>query len=73
MSERTRYSEKLPGDPGNYRWEVRVDVTGGYVGINQVNDTETARVLLSPEQWDAVKRFVASCNRADGRTAEPAR
>ena len=29
------YSEKIKGNPGNYDWQVRFDLTDGYLGITQ--------------------------------------
>lgn len=59
MAERTIYSDKHPGDAGNYRWLVRFDRTSGYLGITQWrDDIWTERVLLSPSQVRALLAFV---------------
>jgi hypothetical protein len=58
MSDRTFYSEKIKGHPANYRWAVRFDVTGGFLGIDQWHDDgPMERVLLSPEQVRALVKF----------------
>lgn len=61
----TIYSEKIAGDSRNYYWPVSFDVgDGGYLGIDQPQDDgEYQRVLLSPEQVAALKRFLSACER----------
>ncbi|HYC31765.1 MAG TPA: hypothetical protein VEB59_05710 [Gemmatimonadales bacterium] len=54
------YSEKIAGDSGNYGWAVRADDTReGYLGITQHDEHGKVgeRVLLSPDQVEAVIRF----------------
>lgn len=63
----TRYSDKVPGQAGNYCQPVRFDMTGNYVGITQWKDDGIERVLLSPAQVRALKVFVC----AKGRRARP--
>ncbi len=54
------YSDKIPGDPDNFNWEVRFDKSReGYVGITQYDD-ELSRVLLSPRQVAALRKFLRS-------------
>lgn len=56
---RTRYSEKIKGDRGNFDWEVRFDVTGGHLGITQFEGAAVKdRVLLSPAQVQELLDFV---------------
>src|SRR5688572_500130 len=53
---RTVYSDVFVGDKQNHNQEVRADVTDGYVGLTQGKD----RVLLTPEQWQKIARFIRS-------------
>lgn len=56
---RTHYSEKLKGARGNCNLQARFDVTDGYLGITQFEgEAVTDRVLLSPEQAQALFDFV---------------
>lgn len=59
----TVYSRRESGDTGNHRRAVRFDVTDGYVGITEYGGDDGTivleRVLLSPKQWFALKRFMA--------------
>lgn len=56
---RTLYSERVRGDRGNYGWTVRFDMSGGYLGITQMEgDAVTDRVLLSPAQVRELLDFV---------------
>ena len=56
----TKYSEKIEGDRGNYRLQVRFDLTGRkYLGITQFDGKEVKdRVLLSPKQVDELRNFL---------------
>jgi len=55
----TTYSEKIKGDPGNYGWQVRFDLTDGYLGITQFDgEAVKDRVLLSPAQVRHLLAFV---------------
>jgi hypothetical protein len=56
----TRYSDKFPGDTGNYNWVVRFDVSKrGYLGITQFDGIEVKeRVLLSPSQVKQLLKFL---------------
>lgn len=55
----TRYSERIEGAIGNYKWLVRFDVTDGYLGISQMEDNKVKdRVLLSPKQVKAMNEFI---------------
>jgi hypothetical protein len=57
--ERTDYSPVLPGERGNYNWPVRYDMTGGFLGITQIEgDTVKDRVLLSPKQVRELTAFI---------------
>lgn len=57
---RTRYSEKVKGDRGNFNWLARFDLSGGYLGITQFEgDAVTDRVLLSPAQVQQLVDFVS--------------
>jgi hypothetical protein len=57
VADQTIYSEKIPGDEGNWLWQMRFDKsTGGYIGITQYDD-ELSRVLLSPKQVRALLAF----------------
>lgn len=57
---RITYSEKLKGSPGNYGWEVRFDISDGYLGITQFEgETVMDRVLLSPAQVKELVGFVS--------------
>ncbi len=60
MSGRTRYSAVVKGSTGNWRRDVRFDVTNGYVGITayEIGDAPIQRVLLTPKQFEALKAFV---------------
>lgn len=61
---RTRYSEKIKGDKRNYDWLARFDMTGGYLGITQLEgETVKDRVLLSPAQVKELLDFVGKRNR----------
>lgn len=54
----TKYSDKIPGDRGNYKWSVQLDLTDGYLGITQFDGDEVKeRVLLSPKQVEALLDF----------------
>lgn len=54
-----RYSNEVPGDFGNFKWPVRFDEGGGYVGINQYQDGKISdRVLLSRQQVLALLAFI---------------
>ena len=63
----TTYSDKIPGEHGNYGWSVRFDNTGpadyihepGYIGIIQYDEHGNLkeRVLLSPDQMEALIKF----------------
>lgn len=65
--EITTYSDKVPGDAGNYTWAVRFDNTGpadyigepGHIGITQFNEKGQVkeRVLLSPDQVEEFLKF----------------
>ena len=61
-AERIRHSEEFRGDSGNYMLTVRFDLTDGYLGIDQRDPADpkrgTDRILLSPAQVKALKRFV---------------
>ena len=47
----TTYSEKIKGSERNYDWQVRFDLTDGFLGITQFEgETVKDRVLLSPAQ-----------------------
>jgi hypothetical protein len=60
MKGRTYYGEKIKGSPGNYGWQVRFDVTNGYLGISQYDgEILKDRVLLSPAQVRQLVEFVA--------------
>jgi len=60
MKGRTYYGEKIKGTAGNYDWQVRFDLTDGYLGINQYEgETLKERVLLSPAQVRQFVEFVA--------------
>ena len=53
----TVYSETVPGAHGNYGWDVRFDMTNGFLGLTQwEGDRVKDRVLMSPKQ---VKELVA--------------
>ena len=54
----TTVSKIIPGEEGNYFWDVRFDEADGFIGIDQT-DTE-ARVLLSSNQVDELIKFVES-------------
>jgi hypothetical protein len=60
MSDRTHYSDEIPGARGNYGWSVMYDLTGGYLGITQMTDDGKVkdRVLLSPKQVQEMTRFL---------------
>ena len=56
----TTYSEKIKGSEGNYDWQVRFDLTDGFLGITQFEgETVKDRVLLSPAQARELVNFVA--------------
>ena len=56
----TTYGEKIKGTAGNYSWQVRFDLTDGYLGINQYDgETLKERVLLSPAQVRELVNFAA--------------
>ena len=58
---RTRYSEDIKGDQGNFNWSACFDLTGGYLGISQSQGGELKdRVLLSPKQVEELVAFVQS-------------
>ena len=67
-AEITAYADKIPGDKGNYGWAVQFDNTGpadyahepGYIGITQFDENGNVkdRVLLSPEQSEALRTFI---------------
>lgn len=61
-ADRTYYSTKVAGNPGNHNWGVRFDVTGrGYLGITQFDGEEVKdRVLLSPKQTDELFTFISN-------------
>jgi hypothetical protein len=62
---RTRYSEKIKGDRGNFGWLARFDMTGGHLGITQFEgDAVNDRVLLSPAQVQELLDFVGKKPRA---------
>lgn len=64
-----KYTEKLKGDDGNYDWVARYDLDSGYLGITEwVDNGKIERVLLSPNQVDALLDFVWA-NNASRRTA----
>ena len=56
----TRYSAVVKGGSGNWRRDVRFDVTDGYVGISayEGGNKPIQRVLLTPKQFEALKVFV---------------
>lgn len=55
----TRYSARIEGARGNYKWPVRFDVTDGFLGISQIEDDKVKdRVLLSPKQVKAMTAFL---------------
>lgn len=55
----TRYSDKIEGDRGNYKWDASFDLTGGYLGITQAEDGKIKdRVLLSPKQVNELAAFL---------------
>lgn len=54
----TIYSDAVEGETGNWDWRVKFDITDGYIGITQWNDDSSDRVLLSPRQVQALKRFI---------------
>lgn len=55
----TKYSDTIEGDSGNYKWGVRFDFTGGYVGITQYADKDVKdRILLSPTQVEEMAAFI---------------
>lgn len=60
MSDTTKYSDVVAGGEGNYRWGVRFDKTRRHIGIDQWQDGEVMRVLLSPAQ---VKELVKFCGK----------
>ena len=59
-----RYSEKIPGNRGNFHLTVRFDKTkDGYVGITQYpssKDDRMERVLLTKAQFLALVKFAGS-------------
>lgn len=56
----TTYSEKVNGIPGNYDWEVRFDLTDGFLGITQYDgEAVKDRVLLSPGQVRELVNFIS--------------
>jgi len=56
----TTYSERIKGSPGNYGWQVRFDMTDGFLGITQIDgETVKDRVLLSPAQVRELLNFTA--------------
>jgi hypothetical protein len=57
METITTYSEKIPGDAGNYKWAVKFDRRNGYLGITQYDDA-LDRVLLSPGQIAELRKFL---------------
>lgn len=61
MSERTHYSDEIPGARGNYNWPVTYDLTGGFLGITQKDENGKVkdRILLSPKQAQELTRFLA--------------
>lgn len=55
----TQYSERIKGARGNYGWQVRFDMTNGYLGITQIDgEAVKDRVLLSPAQVQELLDFV---------------
>jgi hypothetical protein len=57
---RTTYSEKIKGDRGNFDWQVRFDLTDGFLGITQFDgEAVKDRVLLSPAQAKELVEFVS--------------
>ena len=56
----THYSQEVPGTPMNHGFVVRFDLTDGYLGVSQRgrDSTWTNRVLLSPDQIQALLAFV---------------
>lgn len=56
-ADEARYSEKIPGEAGNYDWPARFDISGcGFLGISQNNE----RVLLSPKQVRELLKFIGA-------------
>ena len=62
----TVYHKWIPGDAGNYNYEISFDKTGrlrsknGYIGIN-LRDTERGRmerILLNPKQAKQLADFI---------------
>ena len=54
------YSDKVKGDARNFDQAVKFDKQEGYIGITQYDgDSVRDRVLLSPKQFEALKRFTA--------------
>lgn len=52
------YSDKVKGDRGNFDQSVKFDKQDGYIGITQYEgDSVRDRVLLSPKQFEALRRF----------------
>jgi len=64
---RTRYSNRIKGDRGNFDWPARFDWTtggGGYLGITQMDGDEVKdRVLLSPKQVEELAAFIEANRR----------
>ena len=60
-ADETKYSDKIIGDRGNHKQDIRLDITGrGYLGITQFDgDRIVNRALLSPAQVKALQSFVA--------------
>ena len=56
----TTYSEKIPGNSGNYHWSATFENIGGFIGITQEHfiTGSVERVLLSPRQVKALIAFV---------------
>lgn len=57
----TRYSGSIAGEQSNYDWNVEFDMTDKHLGITQYHPDEYPggeRVLLSPKQVRALKRFL---------------
>jgi hypothetical protein len=50
----TIYSDTIEGAPENYHWPVAFDLTGGALGITQLED----RVLLSQFQMRELIKFL---------------
>jgi hypothetical protein len=57
---KTRWSEQVPGDVGNYDWPAQFAVTDGYVNVYQKkpDGSGTESVLLSPAQVRELVKFL---------------